>query len=139
MRTAAAGRRLVGPGSAAVRPHAGRVHPPGVRTSAVHTPPAGGLEAREAARPMTGDILPDEVDFLFCPEALPEEDMHRIMLVVDGVDRPIPTSLVTLAEADAVRLCGHLNRRLGHCERSSWAAFAARILRAGASGGGAAH
>ena len=36
---------------------------------------------------MTADILPDEVDFVFCPEALPDEDLHRIVLVVEGVDR----------------------------------------------------
>ena len=34
---------------------------------------------------MSADILPDEVDFVFCPEALPEEDLHRIVLVVEGV------------------------------------------------------
>ena len=88
---------------------------------------------------MTADILPDEVDFVFCPEAPPEQDLHRIVLLVEGLDRAIPTSLVTFSEADAVRLCGRLNRRLGHRDRSSWAACAARILRAGASGGGAAH
>ena len=88
---------------------------------------------------MTADTLPEKVDFVFCPEALPEEDLHRIVLVVEGVDRAIPTSLVTLAEADAVRLCGRLNRRLGHRDRSSWAGFAARCLRARAPGGGATH
>ena len=34
---------------------------------------------------MTADTLPDEVDFVFCPEALPEEQVHRIVLVVEGI------------------------------------------------------
>ena len=40
---------------------------------------------------MTADTLPDEVDFVFCPEALPEDDMHRIVLVVEGMGGVIPT------------------------------------------------
>ena len=88
---------------------------------------------------MTADILPDEVDFVFCPDALPEEGLHRIVLAVEGVNRAVPTALVTLAEADAVRLCGRLNRCLGHRDRSSWTASAARCLRSGASGGGVGH
>ena len=81
---------------------------------------------------MTADTLPDEVDFVFCPEALPEEEVHRIVLVVEGMGGVIPTSLVTLTDEDAQRLCDRLNRRLGHRDRHSWTAFAARCLRAGA-------
>ena len=81
---------------------------------------------------MTADTLPDEVDFAFRPEALPEEDVHRVVLVVEGMARPIPTSLITLADEAAQRVCDRLNRRLGHRDRDSWATFAARCLRAGA-------
>ena len=81
---------------------------------------------------MTADTLPDAVDFVFCPEALPEEEVHRIVLVVEGMGGVIPTSLVTLTDEDAQRLCDRLNRRLGHRDRHSWTAFAARCLRAGA-------
>ena len=62
---------------------------------------------------MTADTLPDEVDFVFCPEALPEEEVHRVLLAVEGMARPIPTSLITLADEDARRVCDRLNRRLG--------------------------
>ena len=88
---------------------------------------------------MTADTLPDEVDLVFCPEALPEEEVHRVVLVVEGMARPIPTSLVTPTDEDARRLCDRLNRRLGHRERDSWTAFAARFFRAGAPRGGAPH
>ena len=50
---------------------------------------------------MTADTLPDEVDFVFCPEALPEEEVHRIVLVVEGMGGVIPTSLVTLTTREA--------------------------------------
>ena len=88
---------------------------------------------------MTADTLPDEVDFVFCPEALPEKDVHRIVLAVAGMGGVIPTSPVTLVDADARRVCDRLNRRPGHRDRDSWAAFAARVLRAGAPRGGAPH
>ena len=88
---------------------------------------------------MTADTLPDEVDFVFCPEALPEEEVHRIVLVVEGMGAVIPTSLVALTDEAARCLCTRLNRRLGHRDRDSWTAFAARCLRGRASHGGAPH
>ena len=88
---------------------------------------------------MTADTLPDEVDFVFCPEALPEEEVHRVVLVVEGMGTVVPTSLVALTDEDARRLCDRLNRRLGHRDRDSWTAFAARVLRAGAPPGTASH
>ena len=88
---------------------------------------------------MSADTLPDEVDFVFCPEALPEEEVHRVVLVVEGMGRPIPTSLITLTDEDARRLCDRLNRRLGHRDRDSWTAFAARCLRPSASENGVPH
>ena len=88
---------------------------------------------------MTADTLPNEVDFVFCPEALPEEEVHRVVLVVEGMARPIPTSLIMLTDEDARRLCDRLNLRLGHRDRESWTAFAARFFRAGAPRGGAPH
>ena len=88
---------------------------------------------------MTADTLPNEVDFVFCPEALPEEEVHRVVLVVEGMACPIPTSLIMLTDEDARRVCDRLNRRLGHRDRESWTAFAARFFRAGAPRGGAPH
>ena len=88
---------------------------------------------------MTAVTLPDEPDFVFCPEALPEEELHHVVIAVEGMSGPIPTSLVTLTDEDGRRLCDRLNLRLGHPDRGSWTAFAARCLRAGASRNGAPH
>ncbi len=88
---------------------------------------------------MTADTLPDEVDFVFRTEALPEEDVHCIVLVIKGMGASIPTSQVTLTDEDGHRLGDRLNCRLGHRYRESWNAFVARCLRAGASGGGTPH
>ncbi len=81
---------------------------------------------------MSAQTLPDEVDFVFCPEALPEDGMHRIVIVVDGMSGSIPTALFTLDGEEARSLCDRLNRRLGHLARASWTAFAERCLRGGA-------
>ena len=65
---------------------------------------------------------------------LPEEDgLYRIAIVVEGIDVSIPTLMITVTLADALNMADRMNRRLGH-DRDSWTAFAARILRAGASG-----
>lgn len=83
---------------------------------------------------MNIDTLPDEVDFVFLAAALPEEDgLYRIALAVEGMDTAIPTLLITVTLDGALDVADRLNRRLGH-DRNSWTAFAARCLRAGASG-----
>ena len=82
---------------------------------------------------MNANTLPDEVDFVFFAEELPEEDgLYRIALAVEGMDAAIPTLLITVTLDGALDLADRLNRRLGH-DRASWTAFAARCLRAGAS------
>ena len=97
---------------------------------------AGGTEPPGGARPMTAQTLPDEPDFVFCPEELPEDELQRIAIVVEGMNGAIPTALVTLTATAALRICDRLNRRLGHRDRDSWTAFAARRLGAGASRSG---
>lgn len=82
---------------------------------------------------MTVDTLPDEVDFVFFVVALPEDGLHRIALAVEGMGAPVPTMMMTVTLDSALDMADRLNRRLGH-DRASWTAFAARILRAGASG-----
>ena len=84
---------------------------------------------------MTADTLPDEVDFVFFAEEIPEDGLHRIAIVVEGMDATIPTAMIALDTGDAHRLCDKLNRRLGH-ERATWTAFAARCRRVGTSGNG---
>ena len=80
---------------------------------------------------MSAQILPDDVDFVFCPETPAEDELHRIAIAVEGMNRPVPTMLFVLTVEDARRLCDRLNRRLGHRDRRSWTGFADRCLRAG--------
>ena len=86
---------------------------------------------------MNIDTLPDEADFVFFAEPLPEEDgMHRVAIAVEEMDTPIPTMMVTVTRESALDVCDRLNRRLGH-DRASWTAFAARCLFGGDPGDGA--
>ena len=77
---------------------------------------------------MNIDTLPDEADFVFFAEALPDDVLHRVAIAVEGMDAPIPTMMVTVTRDSALGVCDRLNRRLGH-DRDSWSAFAARCLR----------
>ena len=77
---------------------------------------------------MNIDTLPDEMDFVFFVEALPDDGLHRVANAVEGMDAPIPTMLVAVDIDSALRIADRLNRRLGH-GRDSWTAFAARWLR----------
>ena len=76
---------------------------------------------------MNMDTLPDEVDFVFFVEALPEDGLHRVAIAVEGMDAPIPTMMVAVDIDSALRIADRLNHRLGH-DRESWAAFAAHCL-----------
>ena len=81
---------------------------------------------------MSAQTLHDDVDFVFCPETPADNELHRIAIAVEGMNRPVPTMLFALTVDDARRLCDRLNRRLGHRDRRSWTGFADRCLRAGA-------
>ena len=85
--------------------------------------------------------LPDEPAYCFSPLPVADGDPPRIAILVEGLAFAIPTALVALTAADGFMLCDRLNRRLGHRDRHSWTAFAARCLRAGAGGmnGGTLH
>ena len=69
---------------------------------------------------MSAQTLHDDVDFVFCPQTPAEDELHRIAITMEGVNRPVPTSLFALSVEDAPRLCDRLNRRLGHRDRRSW-------------------
>ncbi len=86
---------------------------------------------------MNADTLPDEVDFVFFVEELPEDGLHRVAISVAGMDATIPTAMIALNPDELLGVCDRLNRRLGH-DRASWTAFAAHRRRAGSScnGGG---
>ena len=77
---------------------------------------------------MNMDTLPDEVDFVFFVDALPDDGLHRVAIAVEGMDAPIPTMMVAVDIDSALRMADRLNRRLGH-DRESWIAFAVRCLR----------
>ena len=74
---------------------------------------------------MNIDTLPDEADFVFFAEPLPEDGLHRVSIAVEGMDAAIPTMLVTVTGDSALGL-----------DRDAWTARAERCLRAGA---GVAH
>ncbi len=76
------------------------------------------------------DSLPDEVDFVFFVEALPDDGLHRVAIAVEGMEAPIPTMMVAIDIDSALGIADRLNRRLGH-DRASWTAFAARCLGGG--------
>ena len=42
------------------------------------------------------DTLPDEAVFVFFAEALPEDGLHGVAIAVEGMDAPIPTTMLTV-------------------------------------------
>ncbi len=76
--------------------------------------------------------MPDNPAYCFYPHAGNEDEPPQIRILVEGLAFPIPTALVALSQADGFDVCDRLNRRLGHRDRDSWTAFAARCLGAGA-------
>ncbi len=79
---------------------------------------------------MSIDSLPEEADFVFIVEALPDDGLHRLAIAVEGMDAPIPTMMLAVGIDSALGIADRLNRRLGH-DRASWTAFAARCLGGG--------
>ncbi len=79
---------------------------------------------------MSIDTLPEEVDFVFFVEALPDDGLHRLAIAVEGMDAPIPTMMLAVGIDSALGIADRLNRRLGH-DRASWTACAARCLGGG--------
>ncbi len=78
--------------------------------------------------------LPDDPAYCFYPHADEDGEPLQIEILVEGFAFAIPTALVALDHDQGLALCDRLNRRLGHLDRASWSAFAARCLRAGAAG-----
>ena len=85
---------------------------------------------------MNIDTLPDEADFVFFAEPLPDDGLHRVSIAVEGMGAPIPTMMITVTPDSALDVCDRLNRRLGY-DRSSWTAFASRCLPGSGPGAGA--
>ena len=83
--------------------------------------------------------LPDDPAFCFYPAADEDGEPPQIRILVDGLSFAIPTALVALNQADGFAVCDRHNRRLGHRDRDSWTAFAARCLRAAGAGNTTLH
>ena len=78
--------------------------------------------------------LPDDPAYCFYPAADNDGEPPQIRILVEGLAFAIPTALVALDHDQGLVVCDRLNRRLGHRDRDSWTAFAARCLRTGADG-----
>ena len=79
---------------------------------------------------MSMDSLPEDLNFVFFVEALPDDGLHRLAIAVEGMEAPIPTMMVAVDIDSALGIADRLNRRLGH-DRASWTACAARCLGGG--------
>ena len=75
--------------------------------------------------------IPDDPAYCFCPVAEADGEPPQIRILVEGFAFAIPTALVALDHDQGLAVCDRLNRRLGHLDRDSWTAFAARCLRVG--------
>ena len=82
---------------------------------------------------MAADTLPDNPRYCFCPIEDAEVGVQQIRIVVEGMDVTIGTSLVTLAEGEALSVADKLNQQLGWTP-ATWTAFAAKCLRGGCGG-----
>ena len=78
--------------------------------------------------------LPDDPAYCFYPAVDDDGELPQIRILVEGLAFTIPTALVALDHDQGLVVCDRLNRRLGHRDRDSWTAFAARCLRTGAGG-----
>ena len=68
----------------------------------------------------------ERADFEFRIEELPEDDAHRIVFTIDGIDSIIPTAPIATNIEGALRPCDRLKCRLGS-DRNFWSASAARV------------
>ena len=73
------------------RPAAGIGGRPAIARASMPTPRPGGRRRPNRRSPhMNIDTLPDEADFVFFAEALPEDGLHRVSIAVEGLGAPIP-------------------------------------------------
>ena len=76
---------------------------------------------------MTADFLPEKLTYCFASVEDAETGLHRIHIVVDGMDVAVGTALTVLGAGEALALCDRFNRPLGW-SRAGWTAFAAHRL-----------
>ena len=86
---------------------------------------------------MTAHTLPDDPVYAFAPSYDLPDQPQQIRIVFDGMDGYIPTAIVALTLADALRLCDRLNARLG-LDHEAWCALVGRSM-AAARGGAPLH
>ena len=76
---------------------------------------------------MTGQTLPDNPNYCFCPSYDVGDEVQQIRIVVEGMTGFIPTALVALTMEDAENICDKLNSRLG-LDREAWVLLAAQSM-----------
>ena len=78
--------------------------------------------------------IPDDPAYCFYPHADEDGEPPQIRILVEGLAFAIPTALIAIDHDEGLAVCDRFNRKLGHRDRDSWTAFAARWRRAGAGG-----
>ena len=74
--------------------------------------------------------LPDEPVYAFAPSYDLGDEPQQIRIVFQGMSGYVPTALIALTLADALRLCDRLNARLG-LDREAWTSLVGRSMPAG--------
>ena len=76
---------------------------------------------------MSTHTLPDEPAYAFCPAGDSHDGPFQIRIAVEDMAIAIPTSLIAVSLADALRMCDRLNRKLG-LDRAAWTALVERCI-----------
>ena len=82
---------------------------------------------------MTAHTLPDEPVYAFAPEYDLPDQPQQIRIVFENMSGYVPTAMVALTLADALRLCDRLNRRLG-LDHEAWTKLVGRSMAAARDG-----
>ncbi len=71
--------------------------------------------------------LPDDPVYAFTPAYELSDEPQQIRIVFEDMPGYVPTALVALTLADALRICDKLNSRLG-LNREAWSAIVGRSM-----------
>ncbi len=74
-------------------------------------------------------------NYCFFPGYDEELKIHQVCLLIEGMDKPISTTLTCVTGDNATDICDRLNARLGH-SREEWTRMAAQFLDSQAPGTG---
>ena len=82
---------------------------------------------------MTAHTLPDDPVYAFAPEYDLPDQPQQIRIVFENMSGYVPTAMVALTLADALRLCDRLNAALGH-DRKAWTELVGSSMATGRHG-----